>query len=674
MKRVYFYIFLSFLIPVVCQAQTNSTLQRSNDNKFPEGHQINLKEVREDIYAKIPDELRNEKHPRSTYRFADQSAIQLSALFSSGRVYSDWQVFEDYLNEILLKVMPDELKNEKQIKVYLVKNGHYNAFMTPSGKIFIHIGLFDGIDNEATLAGILAHELAHYYLKHAVEGYVKAEKGEFKPGFLFKNKGAASKFSIQNELEADSLSLKWVIESNYNADGLLSSFDVANKIEEKTLLLYKRVWEFEEVSHPNSKNRTIKFNKIKETYGEVKGEDFLVSKDKFMQFSEIAKLETLKILLDNFEYSKCMETAFKYHLYNTTNPDYIYFLMESIRRTCYIDYKEWNKNFITNRYYEIIEDKKGKRKEKMTAHIFEKFPSKILLIDEEELPKLEGEFYWKKEIPKFKTNEQAFLFFGSVGKYLKAPECTLSNALSLSFNKEMCHPLLKEYLSYSDIQYRDYATNLLNGTIQDSLPNKKMTVLSSFWAQVKQGKDEILLMQDDEDESAFLKKIITESTSEFTNRKSILLSELKKENLSDYLMLNELESLSFSTILARGQQTKLHILDPRYWNVLKKYNVNEIEFLNFSYYDVRKPNITLQGYKDVINTDYNAFLQETKRNRYVDVLVTSIRAIENGSMSVKYYGGEDKLKYKKAGYAQVIELLKSKLKGKDRYAKEQDGR
>ncbi len=44
-----------------------------------------------------------------------------------------------------------------------------NAFATPGGYVFISIGLLKMIENEAQLAGILAHEVAHIARKHALQ-------------------------------------------------------------------------------------------------------------------------------------------------------------------------------------------------------------------------------------------------------------------------------------------------------------------------------------------------------------------------------------------------------------------------------------------------------------------------------------------------------------------------
>jgi beta-barrel assembly-enhancing protease len=44
-----------------------------------------------------------------------------------------------------------------------------NAFATPGGYVFVSIGLLRMVENEAELAGVLAHEVAHIARKHALQ-------------------------------------------------------------------------------------------------------------------------------------------------------------------------------------------------------------------------------------------------------------------------------------------------------------------------------------------------------------------------------------------------------------------------------------------------------------------------------------------------------------------------
>jgi predicted Zn-dependent protease len=44
-----------------------------------------------------------------------------------------------------------------------------NAFATPGGYIYIYTGLMKFLDNEASLAGVVAHEIAHAEKRHVTQ-------------------------------------------------------------------------------------------------------------------------------------------------------------------------------------------------------------------------------------------------------------------------------------------------------------------------------------------------------------------------------------------------------------------------------------------------------------------------------------------------------------------------
>ena len=49
-----------------------------------------------------------------------------------------------------------------------------NAFCTPGGYIYVYTGLLKFVDNEATLAGVMGHEIAHAERRHASKRITKA--------------------------------------------------------------------------------------------------------------------------------------------------------------------------------------------------------------------------------------------------------------------------------------------------------------------------------------------------------------------------------------------------------------------------------------------------------------------------------------------------------------------
>lgn len=53
-----------------------------------------------------------------------------------------------------------------------------NAFALPGGQVFITTALFDRLQNEAQLAGVLGHEIGHVIERHAAEHMAKGQLGQ----------------------------------------------------------------------------------------------------------------------------------------------------------------------------------------------------------------------------------------------------------------------------------------------------------------------------------------------------------------------------------------------------------------------------------------------------------------------------------------------------------------
>jgi predicted Zn-dependent protease len=64
-----------------------------------------------------------------------------------------------------------EVSDRPEIDYYfaVLNTDHPNAFATPGGYVFVSVGLLRMVQNEAQLAGVLGHEIAHITQKHALK-------------------------------------------------------------------------------------------------------------------------------------------------------------------------------------------------------------------------------------------------------------------------------------------------------------------------------------------------------------------------------------------------------------------------------------------------------------------------------------------------------------------------
>ena len=71
-----------------------------------------------------------------------------------------------YIQDMACRLAGDHCPD---IRVHLVRTPQFNASMAPNGMMEVWTGLLLRVENEAQLAGILGHEIAHYLLRHSIE-------------------------------------------------------------------------------------------------------------------------------------------------------------------------------------------------------------------------------------------------------------------------------------------------------------------------------------------------------------------------------------------------------------------------------------------------------------------------------------------------------------------------
>lgn len=68
-----------------------------------------------------------------------------------------------------------EYRKQFAYKVEIINDDNtINAFCTPGGYIYVYTGLIKALDNEAALAGVLGHEIAHAENRHSTQRMSKA--------------------------------------------------------------------------------------------------------------------------------------------------------------------------------------------------------------------------------------------------------------------------------------------------------------------------------------------------------------------------------------------------------------------------------------------------------------------------------------------------------------------
>ncbi len=84
---------------------------------------------------------------------------------------------QQYMNNIMAQILqsPDiKFKNDFPYQIKVINTDVINAFAAPGGYVYVYKGLLKFIDNEATLAAVVAHEIGHCENRHATKRITKA--------------------------------------------------------------------------------------------------------------------------------------------------------------------------------------------------------------------------------------------------------------------------------------------------------------------------------------------------------------------------------------------------------------------------------------------------------------------------------------------------------------------
>ena len=117
-------------------------------------------------------------------------------------------------------------------------NETLNAFCTPGGYIYVYTGIIKFLDNEAELAGVMGHEMAHADLRHSTRQMTKTFGVQILMNAVLGDSSALAdvttalvslKFSRAHETEADRMSVEYLCGTSYPGDGGAGFFE---KIEE----------------------------------------------------------------------------------------------------------------------------------------------------------------------------------------------------------------------------------------------------------------------------------------------------------------------------------------------------------------------------------------------------------------------------------------------------------
>ena len=182
----------------------------------------------------------------------DQQKLGFQAM---GEVYKQMPVLPDsspitqyvqMLGKKLVRQIPQQYSWPYEFHVIAQKE--INAFALPGGPMFINIGTIAAAQNEAQLAGVMAHEMSHVYMQHSAKAATSTKRtiaeilgaaggilggsaiGDLaRAGIQFGAGTMLLKYSREDEAQADSVGAIIMYKAGYNPMELANFFEILNK-------------------------------------------------------------------------------------------------------------------------------------------------------------------------------------------------------------------------------------------------------------------------------------------------------------------------------------------------------------------------------------------------------------------------------------------------------------
>ncbi|HVG30688.1 MAG TPA: M48 family metallopeptidase [Pyrinomonadaceae bacterium] len=192
---------------------------------------------------------------------------QVSAEIDRQAKLIDDPVITEYINRVGQNVVNhSDAKIPFTIKV--VDSDEVNAFALPGGFFYVNKGLVLAADNEAEVAGVMAHEIAHVAARHYVETQAKGTVAQIGmiagsiflggiPGMILQNTAGLglaagfSKFSRDAESEADKLGVQYLYAAGYDPGAMSTMFEKLASQNKKKPGFFAKTF----ASHPQSIDR-----------------------------------------------------------------------------------------------------------------------------------------------------------------------------------------------------------------------------------------------------------------------------------------------------------------------------------------------------------------------------------------------------------------------------------
>lgn len=289
------------------QTQTSPPIQQPDDSK-----------VKHDGSKKDVDAIGNRKMGGRGMGnwYSLETEIRMGKQYAQQVEASVKMVQDPVVNEYVNRIGQNLVRNsdaQVPFTIKVIDSDEVNAFALPGGFFYVNSGLILAADEEAELAGVMAHEIAHVAARHATRQVTRAQWANIGTiplifvggGIGYAIRSAAGlalpmtflSFSRGFEAEADYLGLQYMYKTGYDPQAFISFFEKLQAKEKKKPGTLSRAFS----THPQTPDR---IEKSQEEIGTIlpARPQYLVSTSEFDDVkSRLAVIENRHKVLDDKE-------------------------------------------------------------------------------------------------------------------------------------------------------------------------------------------------------------------------------------------------------------------------------------------------------------------------------------------------------------------------------------
>ncbi len=166
---------------------------------------------------------------------------QINQQVASQYPLSNNQRLTRYIDEIGQRLAKTSSRPDIPYTFQVVNDKSINAFATMGGFVYMNTGLITKAENEAELAGVIAHEIGHIAARHSINQMKEQAIAQGLVSAAGLDRNTAVQLGLQvgfklprsrgDELEADELGLKNLIKAGYAPIGMVTFFDKLMKAQ-----------------------------------------------------------------------------------------------------------------------------------------------------------------------------------------------------------------------------------------------------------------------------------------------------------------------------------------------------------------------------------------------------------------------------------------------------------